>query len=222
MKISLSDRYEALRRHPGYCKDWEAWQQASGKTNDDEFKSITGNLKSKYHVPRLPTPLRYSSYNRLQVKPKPIEVISLVDPKEKGPEFWGIDTTSEPPLSRGHKLTVDDFLEEERYLHLEVDLGEPLPTLERAFKETVQKWMKIRTPAKQRKERRGRTTVDPWQVYDQCEYQGKNLLQIAKERSGINKNPAYNNKVQAEYKQVKRAYDKAEKMIRDSDLPVDD
>lgn len=63
---------------------------------------------------------------------------------------------------------------------------------------------------------------DPWQVYDQYEYQGKNLLQIAKERSGINENPAYNDKVQAEYKQVKRAYDKAEKMIRDSDLPVDD
>jgi len=150
-----------------------------------------------------------------------MEVIPSLRSKEAAPNIW--DTTSETfPLPRGNRLTVDDFLEEGRYLHLEIDLGESLPTLEKAFKETVQEWRKLRTPANERKERRGRTTVDPWQVYDQCEYQGKNLLQIAKERSGINENPAYNDKVQAEYKQVKRAYDKAEKMIRDSDLPVDD
>lgn len=75
MKISLLDKYEALKRHPGYCKDWVAWQGITGTANDKEFKAATTKFKAKYHVPRLPTPLKYSISSRITNKPSPIDVI---------------------------------------------------------------------------------------------------------------------------------------------------
>ena len=137
-----------------------AWHQTSGIGSDSEFKDATQQLKAKYRIPKIPTPLKYSRPGKIKIKPRSMEVIPSLRSKEAAPNIW--DTTSETfPLPRGNRLTVDDFLEEGRYLHLEIDLGESLPTLEKAFKETVQEWRKLRTPANERKERRGRTTVTP-------------------------------------------------------------
>jgi len=212
VKISLPDRYEALRRHPGYCRDWEAWQRTSDKGNDDEFENATKQLKSKYRIPRIPTPLVYPRPGKPKIKPTSIEVIPSPKPKNLiAPQHWD-GTLSNFPWEV-QRLTKDDFLEERRYLHLKVDLEEPLPILEKDFKETVKEWRKHLASCNGWKERRGKTTVDPWEVYDLIEYHRKSITSIAKERTGINKNPAYNARVASVCRQVERAYKKAKEMI---------
>lgn len=213
MKISLSDKYEALRRHPVYCKDWEAWHRTSGVGSGDEFEDATERLKAKYRIPRIPSPTEYPRPGKPKIKPTSIEVIPSLKPKNLiAPQHWD-GTLSNFPFREVHRLTKDDFLEEGRYLHLKVDLEEPLPILEQDFKETVKEWRKHLTSCNGWKERRGKTTVDPWEVYDLIEYQRKSITSIAKERTGINKNPAYNARVASVCRQVERAYKKAKEMI---------
>lgn len=221
MKISLSDRYKALRRNPKYWKDWEAWQQTG---DDKEFEAIAKKLKKKFKVPKLPS--HVESLGRLRIKSNPIEVIPFVDPKEEGPNFWDIKTTPGlPPFSEGHKVTLDDFFEDRRYLHLKVDITEPLDKLESAFKDETrewkEKWEKGYKEDCGTKERYGETEEDPWEVFDSITSNGKDLISLAQAKEGINELPSYNKFVGARYKKLSRAYKKAIKMIEEV-YPIDE
>jgi hypothetical protein len=214
VKISLPDRTEALRRYPEYCKDWEKREQANREASDKEFETITAELKAKYHVPELPMPLEYSRYDRLKNKPRAIEAISFVDPKERGSGFWEIESTPGLPFfSKGHTLTIDDFLEERRYLHLKVDLEESLPTLKKFFVDLVEEWKKYGNLTDEKDKRQGTTSVDHWDVYDLHVFGRKSLLRIAKDRRGRNNNPGADEYVEGEYKQVQRAFKKAKNIM---------
>jgi len=213
VKISLLDKYEALRRHPGYCKDWEAWQRISGTVDDEEFEAATAKLKAKYHVPKLPSPLKHSIRPRIKNRPSPIEVIPSIQVNETA--LITSDTTPTTfSFHGGHRFTVDAFLGERRYLYLKVDLEESLSTMKTALKDIVKKWKAYLPIDGKSNERLGKTTVDPWNVYDLHTLYGKSLLAIAKELFGINKNPAYDLRADAQYRQVKWALEKAKKMIK--------
>lgn len=68
-------------------------------------------------------------------------------------------------------------------------------------------------------ERKVRATIyDPWEIYNKHQA-GKSLLEIARELHGKNyppgkRSPAYNEKLWAPYKDVRRAYNQAQKMIK--------
>ena len=108
MRISLSDRYEALRRHRGYCKDWEAWQQTSDTGSECEFEDATKRLKAKYRIPRIPTPLKYSRHERIQNEPRAIEVIPSLKSEEDVPNIW-CNISETFFISRPHKIKSPAF-----------------------------------------------------------------------------------------------------------------
>jgi len=58
-----------------------------------------------------------------------------------------------------------------------------------------------------------KTTIDPWEVYNMHKIKGMNFSKITQQLSGIKGNPTYDKKLKSWYSQVKRAYNKAEKMI---------
>lgn len=210
LKISLDDRYEALRRHPKYCKDWEAMQKASGKPGD--FENITKRLKARYQIPQIPAPLKYSRYDRIQNKPSPIEVIPSLKSEDAAANVW--DTTSKTfPLPRGHRMSVDEFLHEGRYLLLKVNLDESIPALEKAIGRALREWKKKLKPATDKEERKGETSIDPWEVFDLVESERKTLADIARVKEGKTGSPSRNEFLGAKYGQVKRAYDKARKIM---------
>ncbi len=93
-------------------------------------------------------------------------------------------------------------------LTVQLDLASQRDPLRR-FKKLVRQY---RNGVKRPTARERETTLDPWEVYDMHK-KGKRLLSIAKEKYRFRNNPAYDNKAMSYYKQVERAYKKAEKMI---------
>ena len=97
-----------------------------------------------------------------------------------------------------------------KYLLLKIDLTENRNSILINIKDKIDFYRKY---VNRREIRNREYTCSPWEVYDLHHNEGLNFSQIARKLSGINENPAYNEKVMAKYKACKRAYSKAKEMI---------
>lgn len=112
-------------------------------------------------------------------------------------------------------VRVDDYV----YTRLRIDLTKTEGELKKAFIEKIRSWkthpLSLLGP-EDRKPRK--TNYDPWECYD-LHQKGMSLNEIARKLAGGvypkgKKSPAYNEKLWSPYKNVKRAYERALKMIQ--------
>lgn len=108
-------------------------------------------------------------------------------------------------------LNLSQHLRDGRYLTLQIDVtadkGEILEAIG-AHIDFYRSIIKFRPSDKRAKP----SELSHWFIYKE-HAEGKTLLRIAKDLAGINKGPAYSEQVNAKYKQVLRAYQKAKEMI---------
>jgi len=101
-----------------------------------------------------------------------------------------------------------------KYLTLRIDVTASKKDIMAEVENQVTFWQNI---VGKKRGRNRETDISPWLIYDLNHKQGKNLLRITKEIFGIKDNPDYNpaycNTTKALYEQVRRAFEKAKKMI---------
>ena len=100
-------------------------------------------------------------------------------------------------------------------VHWNIDLSKSDDDLRNIFNEKIRNLKKM---VKEDKTRQRGMLCDPWEVYD-LHKSGHTLLKIARRQLGIEcrrgeKTPAYNNRLDAAYQSVRRALDRAKKMIK--------
>jgi hypothetical protein len=102
------------------------------------------------------------------------------------------------------------WLRKGRYLTIKIDLTKNKKAIIAKVKSLIDSFSKyVEKPKIRQKE----TFYSPWEVYDLSKG-GKNFSQIARELSNREGNPSHDRNLMAEFKKVKRAYDKACEMIR--------
>jgi hypothetical protein len=103
------------------------------------------------------------------------------------------------------------WLREGRYLTIKIDLMENKKAITAKVKSLTDFFSKyVEKPKTRQKE----TVYSPWDVHDLHHKENLNFSQIAKKLSDSKGHPSRDRYLMAEYKKVKRAYDKACKMIR--------
>ena len=143
----------------------------------------------------------------------PVRVIKAEEGKGKRKDKYGnplkdIFENEEVEIT---EVDITPHLRDGSYLSLEIDLHARKGDIDTAFKECIDEYLCY---IEKEKKRNGKTIHNPWDIYDKKHKKGYNLLRIAKEIIGINKNPSYNNRVDAVYREVRRAYQKACSMIK--------
>ncbi len=93
-------------------------------------------------------------------------------------------------------------------LVLMIDTDYPRDQIKTVFKEFLKRYTE--EPGKRLRD----DNIDIWKVYKAKEFENKNLLQITREENNVKGNPNYDGKVDAYYRQVKRAYRKASQIIK--------
>lgn len=108
------------------------------------------------------------------------------------------------------KSSVDD-LREGKYLTLEINLTHDKNKIIDVVSRYVDLYSKFvkKGTAKRIKE----SVYDPWLIYDMHKDDGLDFVQIAQKLSGIKGNPNSDARLGACYKNVKRAYQKAENVV---------
>ncbi len=97
-------------------------------------------------------------------------------------------------------------------LTIRVDLKTPTPELKVLIAAIIDKERKLRGVSKRkRKEHK----LNPWRVWDMMQEPGNNLLKITHTLYGEQEHPAYHPETNKIYSQVKRAYMKAESLIKE-------
>lgn len=143
----------------------------------------------------------------------PVRVIKVKEDKGKRKDKYGnplkdIFENEEVEIT---EVDITPHLLDGRYLSLEIDLHANKKDIKSAIKERIGEYLCY---IEKEKNRNGTTIHNPWDIYDRKHDKGCSLLRIAKEISGINENPSYNNRVDAVYREVKRAYQKACSIIK--------
>jgi hypothetical protein len=216
-KMTLNDTYQALSRNSVYKNEWEKLQKIS---DNKEYNALAEELKKKYKIPRLPTPIDHSR-KRGSYTYDPVEVLAR-PPSDEFPEALP-DTLvgAMESISAKRKLRIENFVMDDRYIDLRVDLTFPMPQLKKAFEEKIKKWR----VSISRLNRGGRVretnllrdgSVTQWTVHDLNQLDGKSLLQITRDlfKLRIPRIPANDNRFFKLYMKVCRAFQKAEDMIK--------
>jgi hypothetical protein len=105
---------------------------------------------------------------------------------------------------------IESKPDQEEFLHFKIRAGAKRYTIHYLLDLLLDTY-----ETKNKKERFRIGYVNPYEVWYKESIEGRNLLQIAKELSGINikgENPAYNREVKTKYEQVKRASKTAKKI----------
>lgn len=215
MKISRVDRLLAIKRHPEFIKDREQYERIKQTGNTDHICGMEYYIEHKWGEPL--ARIEYAEeHRRLKREGKsPLSSISVVTHIEEEPivsfKSWEGESVKRRWNTGSH-------------LYLKVDLNFSRETLKKDFLKIVDSYQSRSRDLS----REGKTTIDPFEVYDLHIYHKKNFLQITKERMGITEStianerkknpkyrpsPAYDVEVRNIYKQVKRAYIKANKII---------
>jgi len=100
-------------------------------------------------------------------------------------------------------------------VHWNIDLSRSDDDLRNTFNQKIRNLKKM---VEEDKTRQREMLCDPWEVYD-LHKAGHTLLKIARQQLGIEcrrgeKTPAYNKRLDAAYQSVRRALDRAKKMIK--------
>jgi len=207
MVLTFKDRVEALRRSERYRRDFEIYRQYCLDN------SVTDGCLLDWLCPTPLTNLSKGAQDLCEKYglPFPINPTGMATrlPDETHQPIK--DTIEWPavnplPLEKGKSVFG---LEGGRYLNVSIDIERT----EGEITQAIKKLYKHYSAQVKGNQRHGNTELDPWDIYDQVEIEGKNVLQIAKEIMGINENPAYNSVIDAARKRVEAAYDKAKAIL---------
>ncbi len=205
--LSFRDQINALRRSEKYRRDYEDYQKYC---RDNEIED--GYL----HDWLCPTPLSNLSKGAQDLCKKygfpfPVDPEGTVTSLPEGIVFSiedHIDQLAVRPLPLKKGTTVFG-LEDGQHLNVSIDMART----EDEITQEIKRLHKHYNPKVKGSLRQRVTTQDPWFIYDQVEKEGKNFSMIAKELSGIDANPTYDERIDAVRKQVANAYNKAKRMI---------
>lgn len=100
--------------------------------------------------------------------------------------------------------------EKGKYLYLKVDLTRDKQDIEKQFNDIVGYYKKY---IPKNNSRKTEPVINPWEVYDMHDYYKYNFSKIARKLSKLTGNPSQDKILMAYFKQIKRAYNKACKMI---------
>lgn len=220
MRLNESDRLAAMERCPEYIKDreelFELYMKDGNGPVSEETSALHEKLRRKWDVQGF---YLYSSYAnkgepRIETWKRP--ALDLVSEDEWTRVLRMVDNSyGNRPLSKiPHLVAVEKTL----YVQLQIDLSRSEKELTKRFHETIKACKKqMHIPAKERKSKK--TRYDPWEIYDLHEKSGLSLLEIARRLHGKNyprgnKSPSDNPELWAPYKRVKRAYNRAVRMIQ--------
>lgn len=192
--------WEAVRRNASYRADFQNFKIQLKK---DPVVALR-RFKAKWHIsPRDPS----LSFDQIlerwhkgmelgyKVGPFPIELLY-----RKGQSNFPIFYSPASIFQKGFDLTVNAERPKEEIL----SAIEELLTHRENFRHTI------------KKTERGRfreMSVDPWKVYDMHKEEGMTFLKITHDLFKEIGHPAYDKRVSSHYKQVKRAYQKAQSLI---------
>jgi Asp-tRNA(Asn)/Glu-tRNA(Gln) amidotransferase C subunit len=98
-----------------------------------------------------------------------------------------------------------------KYLMVEIDLEAKKEEIMTYFEEIIDHFKKV--IKKKETRNKGPKTLNIWEIYDMHHKEKLSFSKIAQRLSGINKPPAYNERVMNMYKAVRRAYNKAKELI---------
>lgn len=101
-----------------------------------------------------------------------------------------------------------------KYLYLRVDLNKRKQDLMKDFELEIDNFKSL---FPKDTSRRKETTLEPWYIYDLRHHEGLNFAQIARKLSGIDGDPNIDEKLGSVYKQCRRAYKKALKIMQELD-----
>ncbi|MBN2282745.1 MAG: hypothetical protein JXO48_02535 [Deltaproteobacteria bacterium] len=207
MKIGLYDKLQALKRSEKYRKDYDEY--LSKKTGDD---ALVGSLLD--HSIKLSKAGRTlcDKYGlRFPINPDtPIDGDNF--PIECFPEIDSLITYLDPP-EKWHETLSTSVDNDNLYTHINgklvlmVDTSRSYGELLEAFKLLLKRW------GQESSSRVKTSSIDIWHVYDEVEKNHRNQLQVMRKLFDITRLPAYDGKADAYYKQVRKAYEKAKKII---------
>jgi hypothetical protein len=202
------DRAQALLRISEYLEDLKDIKKGY---NHDKLKKFC----RKYH---LDSPIidhefvaKYTRENIQRIAIFTDDQVISVKPYERARTVTvSFKSKDGQTIEKVPKHDLSPWLREGRYLTIEIDLTRNIKEIMSKIKKEISFWNKyyVDKPETRSKE----TFYSPWEVYDLYKG-GKNFSQIARQLSDRDGNPSYNPKLMAEYKNVKRAYDKACEMI---------
>ncbi len=220
IKISPEDQIQALKRSSMYAKDYMAFSKEYKKQN--HIDSIIGipslpstKKKDVYFDISEPTKKLCKKYNlSYPIAPKsPFHEsdllrlrspISFFYPREFGSELKKCLANKDKDL----RVVGDKLLSYlDGRLTIMIDLNFPRDLIEKEFNKIMD------DRSKPLSKRIKSNEVDIWEVYDMHKKENKNLLQIAVEKLNSGKQPGANTEDDRKLKIIKRAYEKACKII---------
>jgi hypothetical protein len=202
--ISNYDRVQALLRIPEYLKDLKDIKKGF---NRDKLKKF----RSKYH---LSGPIidfefvkKYTPQRLERISIFTDEQITIVKPHQRG-KFIKKMVTFREEDGQKEVLIYDrsPFLRGKRYLTIEIDLKKSKTKLLGKIKYYIDDYGKYVDRQETRYKESG---YSPWEVYKLYKDEKLTFSEIARQLSGREGNPSYNEKLMAEFKKVKRAFEKA-------------
>ena len=216
-KMTLNDTYQAIRRNSVYKNEWEKLQ---GIPDNQEYNALAKELIKKYKIPRLPDPIEHPR-KRGSYGYEPVEVLAQPPSDEFPEELPDTQVDAMKEILARRKLRTENFVMDDRYIDLRVDLTFPMPQLKKAFEEKVKEWRgsisRLNRSGRIREtDLLGDGLVNQWIVYDLNQLDGKSLLQITGDlfKVRIPSVPFIDKKFFKLYMKVWRTYQKAEDMIK--------
>lgn len=221
-KISPKDRIQALKRSPMYAKDYKVYLKEYKKRSPDEI-DIIGIIPSHpstkkneaYFVLSRAAKKLCKKYNlRYPIDPKTpfhesdlIRLCSPINyfiPREFVHELQECLTGGENDINMvGKKLT--SYLDNRITIMIDQTFSKDM--IEAEFKKIVDDWSKIS------QNRIKGNEIDIWEVYDKHKIEKNPLIQCAVEMLASGNQPGANTEDDRKYKMIKRAYEKACKIV---------
>ncbi|GAB4389911.1 MAG: hypothetical protein Kow0025_18370 [Thermodesulfovibrionales bacterium] len=205
-KLTGWDRVQALIRDAEYRKEYDEFSRLT------MFKDGIAFVQTEHGLD-----LGAEYFDKREKLLKRWHLREPVDPKEwrdkKQPKY--IAVFSDEPAVKIIPFKTDsdgtEYLENRRYLKLQIDLFEKKGEIKDEVDAIISDFQTIIPQAK----RKGRETIkaNPWDVYRMHE-DGLNFTQIARNLSGLKGNASHEEKLKAWVKAIKRAYNQAERMIK--------
>lgn len=201
-KLDRANRLMAIKRHPEFKKDYQELLKIRQTHDEQRIARKEYEIRKKWgesveaieKAEELYSPKRLPSVRPVISQTLPYEPLRVL--YTLGQEVDGKEVIIEQPLA-GERL------------YLEVDIRNyPVTAIMEDIMQIITHYKEILKDTGRNKE----FTLDIWRIYD-MKASGLNFSQIARQLSGIEGNPSYNDDLMKCYKQVKRAYEKARTII---------
>lgn len=209
--MKIEDRIQALKRSTKYRKDYKKYDEYRRKNNIvdsfllDNFAPLCRiseegqKLCAKYKIP-----FPFNPDGEVEVLPG-----SQTIPLERG---ISVPSVLPMPIRKTKDGKQVFGLFDKRYLNISIDMTR----LKKEIFQDIEKLCQYYKTQIDDKKRNKSASLNCWDIYDKVKGQkSKSVLLVAKGFYGFTKNPAYCEEAMNCYKLVKRAYEKAERLMRE-------